>query len=87
MNNASYVTAIKNLILLFAITVVHILRFIIVGIMRGFTNYHAANSTMAWCRSLVKNLNITVEMKGKLLSQGVLFVSNHRSYIDVAVAG
>lgn len=86
-NNASYVTAIKNLILLFAITVVHILRFIIVGIMRGFTNYHAGNSTMAWCRSLVKNLNIAVEMKGKLPSQGVLFVSNHRSYIDVAVAG
>ncbi|MGQ9842465.1 MAG: lysophospholipid acyltransferase family protein [Spirochaetota bacterium] len=87
MHNTTLLTAIKNLILLFAITVVHIFRFTIVGTIRGFNNYHAANSTKAWCRSLVKNLNITVEMHGKLPSQAVLFVSNHRSYIDVAVAG
>ena len=87
MHNTSLLTAIKKMFLLFAITIVHIIRFIMVGIIQGFSNHHAANSTMGWCRSLVKNLNITVEMNGKIPSQGVLFVSNHRSYIDVAVAG
>lgn len=87
MNDTSLLRAIKKMILLFAITVIHIIRFIIAGMIQGFTNHHAANSTMAWCRSLVKNLGITVEMNGILPSQGVLFVSNHRSYIDVAVAG
>lgn len=81
------ITGFKRLILLFVITTVHILRFIAVGIIRGFTNHHAAHSTMAWCKSLIKNLNITVIVNGSLPSQGVLIVSNHRSYIDIAVIG
>ncbi len=88
-NNMIYMEMIgmKRLILLFVITIAHIMRFIIVGIIKGFTNHHAAHSTMAWCQALVKNLNITVEMNGTIPSQGVLFVCNHRSYIDIAVIG
>ncbi|MCX8125254.1 MAG: 1-acyl-sn-glycerol-3-phosphate acyltransferase [Spirochaetes bacterium] len=80
-------TGIRKLLLLFVITIVHIIQFIIVGIIHGFSIHHAAKSTMAWCRALVKNLNIAVEMNGTLPSEGVLVVSNHRSYIDIAVIG
>ncbi len=81
------ITGLNRLILLFLITIIHILRFIMVGIVRRFTSHHAAHSTMAWCRALVKNLNISVTVNGTLPSQGVLIVSNHRSYIDIAVIG
>ncbi|MGB4269674.1 MAG: lysophospholipid acyltransferase family protein [Spirochaetota bacterium] len=87
MKDKNMLTGIIRLILLFTITIIHILRFIVVGIFCGFTVNHAACSTMAWCKALVKYLNITVNMHGTLPSQGALFVSNHRSYIDIAVIG
>ncbi len=81
------IRGIQRLLLLLVITLIHILRLIVKCSIQGFTSYHAAYSTREWCRDLIKNLNIYVDMAGNIPSQSVLFVSNHRSYIDIAVIG
>ncbi len=46
-----------------------------------------AMCTSQWCDTLTRILGVEVTLSGMVPGDGVLVVSNHRSYIDIAVIG
>lgn len=59
-----------------------ILRLLVTGIFTGFKVEIGVRHRQQFCRAVIPILGIQVHKKGKANHQNVLFISNHRSYID-----
>jgi len=57
------------------------------GMVCGFSNGHGARSIRKWSKMINMLTGIKVRVSGTVPSEGVLLVSNHRSYMDVTVLG
>ena len=57
------------------------------GAVRGFSNGHGARSIRKWSKLVNGLTGIKVEVSGTIPAEGVLLVSNHRSYMDITVLG
>ena len=59
-----------------------IVRLLATGLFNGFDDKTAVRHRQQFCRILMPMLGIHIKKKGKADYQNVLFISNHRSYID-----
>lgn len=64
------------------ITLYYIIKLILLNIFKGFQLPNAILIPKQWSAALIKLLNIEVEILGIVPKEKVLFLPNHRSYID-----
>ncbi len=77
--------AIRRLFQLLLITFFYVFYYYITCPVKGLSRKRITQITMRWGKSLIKYSNIKVQQFGKIPDEGVLFISNHRSYIDIAL--
>ena len=69
--------------LLFMLTMIFfIVRLLITGLFKGFKVETGLRQRQQFCHALIPMLGIEVRKKGRADHKNVLFISNHRSYID-----
>lgn len=83
----NYFRALGRLVLFFFTTAVYFIYHLVTGSITGFTNKKGADSIQKWSRAVLSLMGVDIVMDGTPPESGVLMVSNHRSYIDIVVAG
>lgn len=81
----NYFIALYRFIAFLFITLWHILWLVFLRIFVGFKLKNAIYVPKQWSIALIKVLNIQVEIKGIVPQEKVLYLPNHRSYIDGVV--
>lgn len=76
------IRAIVRLLLFFLSISFFIIRLAITHLLTGFKSATGVRHRQQFCRVLIPLLGIEIIKKGKADYQNVLFISNHRSYID-----
>jgi 1-acyl-sn-glycerol-3-phosphate acyltransferase len=67
------------------ITLYYILKLVCLNIFSGFKLHNAVTIPKQWSNAMLQLLNIEVEIQGVIPQGKVLFLPNHRSYIDGVV--
>ena len=81
----NFLLATYRFIAFVVITLYFILKLLALNIFQGFKLYNAVSIPMQWSKAMLKLLNIKVEIQGNIPGGKVLFLPNHRSYIDGVV--
>jgi 1-acyl-sn-glycerol-3-phosphate acyltransferase len=78
----NYLLALYRFITFIAVTFYFILKLLALNIFQGFKLHNAVLIPKQWSNTMLKLLNIKVEIQGNIPVGKVLFLPNHRSYID-----
>lgn len=78
-------TSLYRLFWVMEVTLLAIVRFSFTVRSTGWHPSLPASHARRWARTIVTGLDIRVTVEGRMPDQGVLVVSNHRSYLDIVV--
>ncbi len=89
--NRSNVRALRRLVLYFGITLIHVAGAAVNNLLNGYTGAGSVGRDRRilhrWAIELNRSLGLAVTVRGIPPEDGVLLVSNHRSYMDITAIG
>ncbi len=69
------------------IYLIHMIPFLFMGMLKGFTLSRASLAIQKWCISINTYCGLSISQKGTIPPSGTLLLCNHRSYIDIFILG
>lgn len=81
----NYFLAFYRFVAFILITLYYIIKLVLLNVFKGFRLNNAVAIPKQWSNAMLKLLNIKVEVQGAIPDGKVLFLPNHRSYIDGVV--
>jgi 1-acyl-sn-glycerol-3-phosphate acyltransferase len=77
--------AASRLIGVLGLTTANVVRYLSKPTLRGYTLRRGAVVGSKWAKQLNRTVGLRIEQSGAIYRDGAIFVSNHRSYSDIAV--